>query len=98
MPRCRQTAWVCQSNANPAEGGSKAIGSAAILVQTSHNASGSGSCVVLNRSTMSCQPREDRCAIAQETQSKQAGMFEQPFDDPDKRAEQKVVVRRKRWC
>ena len=53
---------------------------------------------VLNRSTMSGKPCEDSCAIAEETQLKQAGMLKQPFDDPDKRAEQEAVVWRKRWC
>lgn len=42
---------------------------------------------VLDRPAVSIKPGKDGCVIAQETQSKQGGMVEQTFDNPDKRTE-----------
>ena len=44
MPRARMAPSIAQSIAKPADGGSKAAGTPAIGVQTSHSASGVGTC------------------------------------------------------
>ena len=53
---------------------------------------------VLDRPAVSSKSSKDGCTIAKETESQQAGMVEQAFDDPDKRAKRKAVARREgRW-
>ena len=52
---------------------------------------------VLDRPVVSSKSSKDGCTIAKETESKQARMVEQTFDDPDKRAKRKAVAWRKRW-
>ena len=52
---------------------------------------------VLDRPAVSSKPGKDGRVITYETQSKQAGMVEQTFDNPDKRTEREVVAWRKGW-
>ena len=52
---------------------------------------------VLDRPAVSSKRGKDDRMIAQETQSKQAAMVEQSFDNADKRTEREVVAWRKGW-
>ena len=62
MPRCRQTDWVRQSSANPAEGGSKAIGSE--FRPDIPQGKRLGFMRVLDRPAVSSKPGKDGRAIA----------------------------------
>ena len=81
-----------QSSAKPADGASNATGSAAIFVQTSHSASGSGTCAywIGRRTAPVLQGRLRGCL---EAQLEKARMAEEALYDGFKRAEPQAVAR-----
>ena len=79
MPRRRQAASVRQSSANPADGGSKAIGSAAILVQAVAEAEGLGQPLELGRALLTLgriERRAKRKRTSRDALDRAAAIFE----------------------
>ena len=89
-------ASVRQSSAKPADGGSNATGSAAIAVQTSHSASGSGTCAYWIGRPCRASPASTRCAAAVEPQLDEPRMAEQRARRRRRAGRAQAVARRQR--
>ena len=93
-PRSRQACSVRQSSAKPADGASNATGLAAIVVHTSHKASGCGTCAYWIGRPCRASPAS-RCArLPMKRSSTRRGWLASTLHDGVQRPEPEPVARR----